>query len=609
MKKFLRSASVLLVLCLILPLSACFDPNYKWDLPERKNPDFDWSLLSALTGTEPPTEPPIEPPIEPPEVIGDELNFVLSADGGHYVVAGAADKAAVRLEIPDIYNGIPVTEIADSAFSGMNKLESISIPDSITRVGGKAFSGCAALEYAGINGFKYLGNDSNPYRVLIACGNEAASPYLVINDATAVIADEACINAPGVEYVYIPASVVTVGDYAFWACTTLREAEIGHNVNYIGDGAFYGCSALESVSIPDGVTYLGSDAFFDCSSLVKAVIGNGIETLNPNTFGRCTSLTTVDLGDNLRHIDQAAFDSCTSLAGITLPMSLGYIHKDAFSSCPSLKYTEFNGGCYLKFDGGDKLCLMAVRDENAKTLGIHYYTGVVAYGLLGSLRSLETLEIRSKNNYEADDFGQYFRVMDNCLYHGVLYRGENSIVAGTNNSKMDTLYAGATSISDYAFYGCDLKEEIRLPRNLVSVGNYAFFGCTGVESVILNSSLEAVGEYAFGECTSLRRLTLNNNLKSIGEGAFLNCTNLSNALILPDSLTHIGTHAFESCIRLPSIELNDGIEYLGGGILNFCDDDIKVTYRGTKASWSRIAARPLSVSRSIGVQCTDGVVW
>ena len=50
-----------------------------------------------------------------------------------------------KVEIPTSIDGVAVTEISAFGFWGATALTSVSIPDSITRIGTFAFSGCSAL--------------------------------------------------------------------------------------------------------------------------------------------------------------------------------------------------------------------------------------------------------------------------------------------------------------------------------------------------------------------------------------------------------------------------------------------------------------------------------
>ena len=108
------------------------------------------------------------------------------------------------------------TSIGDSAFFDCKSLQSVTIPNSVTRIGDEAFRGCSSLQS-----------------------------------------------------VTIPDSVTSIGDEAFWGCSSLQSVTIPDSVTCIGNFAFAGCSSLQSVTIPDSVTNIGNCVFADYDLLFK----------------------------------------------------------------------------------------------------------------------------------------------------------------------------------------------------------------------------------------------------------------------------------------------------------------------------------------------------
>ena len=165
----------------------------------------------------------------------------------------------------------------------MSVLASITIPNSVTSIGGGAFSGCSSLTS-----------------------------------------------------VTIPNSVTSIGTYAFQGCSSLSSVTIPNNVTSIEAGAFSGCSSLTSITIPNSVTSIGSSAFDGCSSLTSVAIPSSVTSIEKRTFRGCSSLTSVTIPNSITSIGESAFEGCSSLTSVTIPESVRSIGYSAFSGCSSL---------------------------------------------------------------------------------------------------------------------------------------------------------------------------------------------------------------------------------------------------------------------------------
>ena len=94
-----------------------------------------------------------------------------------------------------------VTSIGFGAFYGCQSITSVSISDNVTSVGQYAFSGIKNLELNEYENCKYLGNESNPYRILITTTTQNLTSYTIHSD-TAVIADSAFSNCERITNIY-----------------------------------------------------------------------------------------------------------------------------------------------------------------------------------------------------------------------------------------------------------------------------------------------------------------------------------------------------------------------------------------------------------------------
>ena len=77
------------------------------------------------------------------DVILDGVTYAKLEDGTFAVVS--YDGSASEIVIPSMVNGITVTKIGNDAFNGKANLTSISLPNSITVIGERAFKNCTNL--------------------------------------------------------------------------------------------------------------------------------------------------------------------------------------------------------------------------------------------------------------------------------------------------------------------------------------------------------------------------------------------------------------------------------------------------------------------------------
>ncbi len=111
------------------------------------------------------------------------------------------------------------------AFYRRDDLTSVTIPDSVTSIGERAFSGCTGLE------------------------------SVKIGNSVETIGAYAFSGCTGLKSVTIPDSVKTIGYSAFYGCKGLESVTIGNSVETIGSYAFDGCTALESITFLDTTTW------------------------------------------------------------------------------------------------------------------------------------------------------------------------------------------------------------------------------------------------------------------------------------------------------------------------------------------------------------------
>ena len=243
-------------------------------------------------------------------------------------VTGCTAKGIV--EIPSEINGLPVTSVADGACAGNEDIIKCVLPDSIKKVGAKAFSNCPNLSNVTLG--KNL-SDIGDY-AFTACPSltlikvAAGNPTYTSNTGSLYKNDTLVLYA-GLSHALMSDDTKVIGKGAFFGRSDIDMVRIPSGVTSIGDYAFSGCLSLKNAKIPDNVTTLGKGCFMSCSSLENVSFGKSLKAIPESCFHSCSSLKNVPITDNITSIGDNAFYSCSNIERLYIPPTVTSIGKDA----------------------------------------------------------------------------------------------------------------------------------------------------------------------------------------------------------------------------------------------------------------------------------------
>ena len=144
----------------------------------------------------------------------------------------------------------------DGTYLAVGVSGDVIIPDGVTKIGYKAFSGRALKS-------------------------------IVMPSTVTDIGDSAFENCRGLSSVVLPEGMASIGLGAFHGCDGLTAVTMPSSVTNIEDGAFVNCGGLRSVTIPCGVQRVGVWAFMDCSNLTSVTIPNSLTSVSADAFRGC----------------------------------------------------------------------------------------------------------------------------------------------------------------------------------------------------------------------------------------------------------------------------------------------------------------------------------
>ena len=219
------------------------------------------------------------------------------------------------------------------------------IPNTITYIGERAFSGCSSLTSIIVESGNTVYDSRDNCNAIIETATNtliAGCQNTVIPNSVTSIGEDAFYDCSSLTSIEIPSGVTSIGDYAFSSCDNLTSIDFGENSQLasIGESAFSWCESLTSIEIPNSVTSIGERAFYECSSLTSIDFGENsqLSSIGDCAFWFCSSLTSIDFGENsqLTSIGERAFGDCSSLTSIEIPSGVASIGDWAFSDCSSL---------------------------------------------------------------------------------------------------------------------------------------------------------------------------------------------------------------------------------------------------------------------------------
>ena len=516
---------------------------------------------------------------------------VRSITGGF---AGQSNMTAVTFE-----DGSILEELGLYVFERCSGLNSIEIPQSVTKIGSQSF------EFSGIRNIilpEGITNtaDANVKYVFRGCSS-LESAYVPAGVQYAYGWFEECTALTGVTYYGSGENT----DDMFHGCTALSTVNIPNIVN-IGNRMFYNCYPLQSFDIGSNIEYIGSEAFSGCTGITSITTTNhgaNIKEVNYGAFGDCSSLASFDLLESkITSLSQSVFVGCSSLTTVSLPSTCSSLGDDSFNGCTSLNRIDwlyrgapsYSSYTFYNVPSGGTLYVPSGYESNYESLAWSIHWNVSTYTasefvLLDTLTewlycetgASKTIGVMCPDaNYSVSLVGDGFTLSGTPTAGYAVFTATTTTVNTGDTDMVATVvfnWSGQTHISELKILCADESYDVSVDYivnsgdvvsinkngsstngmmiidnndTLIPISTTCTFGSTGTHNVKYIFNSHAV-PYSFFEdsndtaytCTAVT-VSFGNRIKSIGSNAFHDCQYLTGSVTTPPSLTVISLMGF-----------------------------------------------------------------
>ena len=236
--------------------------------------------------------------VNPYSVDNYELNLV----DDHYEVARYRG-TDTSLVVPSEYDGLPITAIADNfaVDIGMNKITSVVLPSSITRIGRSAFNGASKLETINLEHVTDI-----DYRAFFNCSKLGSTSAIELYANT--IGESAFCQSGLTEVsIYSHTGTVDFGPKVFLNCYSLTNVVFGDDTTMVYRySLFTSCNTLASITLPVIMDYYDSGSNYYPNSLEHSIFDNCANLSTVNYLGTTAQWNSIDVGPNYYWYDDTA---------------------------------------------------------------------------------------------------------------------------------------------------------------------------------------------------------------------------------------------------------------------------------------------------------------
>ena len=387
-----------------------------------------------------------------------------------------------RIESITMPSNMPLAGIGEKVFA-KSHLRNIILPNNITEIGKNAFSSCPNLKEIILNnGLLKIGE--NAFAPIEPENHFDIIETISIPDTVTEIGEKA-FEKCAVTEVHFGADLQTIGNSAFIGCNNLSKVSFsGNQLTSIGNSAFSVCSNLGEISLPGSVSKIGNEAFSK-SGLSAFTVPQSTSDIGYGILYNCTNLDRIAVADGNPNFTILG-DALYEIKNAVPYRAIAYPIKKAADS-----YTVADGAevideyAFAKSKFKELILSDSVKNLNSNAFAdcaglVSVYIGksvsTIATGGSGAFYNCKKLSTITTSSEDSNLVAK-----ENVLYNKDFTELYLYAFAKTDLEYhvLDTV----TTIKDYAIYVVPELKELYLPETLKSLSAGAVNTCEKLKSI------------------------------------------------------------------------------------------------------------------------------
>ncbi len=387
---------------------------------------------------------------------GDNATWSFNPDTGTLTISGTGPMqnfdSSLSLPWKDIEKQVKslvvengITTIGDNAFTYMQSMTQVQLPDTLTQVGIRAFQGCTAI------------TSINFPNALQRIGQQAFSSIRITR-------------------LVLPESLIECGSEAFSGCKELVSVSLPESLEKIPYGMFDSCFSLTSITIPSGVKDFDARPFASCSRLSSITFLGDAPNFHASAFYNLTVMVTYP-GDNATWTK----NKLLNYAGTVTWVPSGNAPLGGTFGRSNTMTWELNNGV-LTITG------------NGYMDGWNNQQEIPWYPYRGKIKKV-VLSGRIENIY-ANAFRDHTELTEVQLVNTITVVF-NGAFQNCSSLKTVTLPDSVTSLGNQAFKDCSSLTSVKLSANISSLDGWTFSGCSSLKSITVPAKVKSLASSVF----------------------------------------------------------------------------------------------------------------